>query len=238
VEVARSISSPDTEDLFGTTMNICAKINSMAPQNGMVIGSDLYYYCSARKSSSSLFNDYHFERIGEYSIAGSSPYPVYSILVSKDRLDTVITPIQSLKSYSDHECDQRLQHQRQKNTNNILLVDDEPYTLFTYKTFLLDIEGYNVDAFSDSQKALQNFAQVNPSYYDLVVMDIRMPGLNGLQLYYRIKAMNPDIKVLFVSALDVAKEMVSILPGVKIEDVIQKPINQEHFLTKIKATLA
>ena len=209
VEVARSISSPDTEDLFGTTMNICAKINSMASQNGMVIGSHLHDYYSARKSSSSLFNDYHFERIGEYSIAGSkSPYPVYSILVSKDRLDTVITPIhKSLKSYSDHEYDQRLQDQKQENTNNILLVDDEPDTLFTYKTFLLDIEGYNVDAFTDSQKALQNFAQANPSYYDLVVMDIRMPGLNGLQLYYRIKAMNPDIKVLFVSALDVAKEM-------------------------------
>jgi class 3 adenylate cyclase len=47
VEVARSISSPDTDDLFGSTMNICAKINSMAPPNGMVIGSDLYdYYCN------------------------------------------------------------------------------------------------------------------------------------------------------------------------------------------------
>jgi two-component system, OmpR family, response regulator ChvI len=69
-------------------------------------------------------------------------------------------------------------------------------------------------------------------------MDIRMPGLNGLQLYYRIKAMNPDIKVLFVSALDVAKEMVSILPGVKIEDVIQKPVNQENFSNNVKAALA
>ncbi|MBV9667428.1 MAG: response regulator [Nitrososphaeraceae archaeon] len=240
VEVARSISSPDTEDLFGTTMNVCAKINSMAPQNGMVIGSNLYYYYSARKSSSSLFNDYHFERIGEYSITGSeSPYPVYSILVSKDRPDTIITPTihKSLKSYSDHEYDQRLQHQKQQNAHNILLVDDEPDILLTYKTFLLDIEGYNVDAFTDSQKALQYFAQVNPSYYDLVVIDIRMPGLNGLQLYYRIKAMNPDIKVLFVSALDLAKEMVSILPGVKIEDIIQKPVNQENFVNKIKATL-
>ena len=241
VEVARSISSPDTEDLFGTTMNICAKINSMAAQNGMVIGNDLYYYCSARKSSSSLFSNYHFERIGEYSITGSeSPYPVYSILGSKDRPDTIITPIhKNLKSYGDHDYDQQqLQHQNQQNAHNILLVDDEPDTLLTYKTFLLDIEGYNVDAFTDSQKALQHFAQVNPSYYDLVVMDIRMPGLNGLQLYYRIKAMNPDIKVLFVSALDAAKEMVSILPGVKIGDVIQKPVNQEHFLNKIKATLA
>ena len=243
VEVARSISSPDTEDLFGTTMNICAKINSMAPQNGMVIGSDLYdYYCSARKSSSFLFSNYHFKRIGEYSIANSkNPYSVYSVLVSKNRLDTIITPIhkKNLKSYTDHDYDQQqLQHQKQQNAHNILLVDDEPDTLFTYKTFLLDIEGYNVDAFTDSQEALQNFAQVSPSYYDLVVMDIRMPGLNGLQLYYRIKAMNPDIKVLFVSALDAAKEMVSILPGVKIEDIIQKPVNQEYFVNKVKATLA
>jgi CheY-like chemotaxis protein len=227
----------------------------MAPQNGMVIGSNLYgYYCMAgRKSSSpSLFDDndddrdeYDFKKIGEYSIAGSkNPYSVYSLLVSKNRPDTVITPIhRSLKSYGDHKyVQQQLQQQQQQqqleNAHNILLVDDEPDTLFTYKTFLLDIEGYNVDAFTDSQKALQHFAQVNPSYYDLVVMDIRMPSLNGLQLYYRIKAMNPDIKVLFVSALDVAKEMVSILPGVKIEDVIQKPVNQEHFLNKIKAIVA
>src|ERR687885_2419391 len=52
VEVARSLSSPDTDDLFGSTMNVCAKINSMAPVNGMVIGSDLYYIIN--KFSSSL----------------------------------------------------------------------------------------------------------------------------------------------------------------------------------------
>ncbi|MGB8033275.1 MAG: hypothetical protein WCF03_05585 [Nitrososphaeraceae archaeon] len=43
--------------------------------------------------------------------------------------------------------------------------------------------------------------------------------------------------MLFVSALDATKEMVSILPGVKIEDVIRKPVNQDHFLNKVKATL-
>jgi two-component system response regulator ChvI len=234
VEVARSISSPDTEDLFGSTMNICAKINSMAPPNGMVIGSELHNHCSAGTSSTSLlFEDYHFRKIGEYPIAGSSnPYSVYSISVSKSRLDTIITPMRNkdLKLYGSHQ-----QRQQQENTHNILLVDDEPDTLFTYKTFLLAIEGYKVDAFSDSQKALQNFAKLSPSYYDLVVMDIRMPRLNGLQLYYRIKAMNPDIKVLFVSALDAAVEMVSILPGMKLEDIIQKPVDQEHFVNKVKA---
>ena len=64
-----------------------------------------------------------------------------------------------------------------------------------------------------------------------------MPGLNGLQLYYRLKAMKPDIKVLFVSALDIAKEMVSILPGVKLEDAIEKPVAQENFVNNVKAAL-
>jgi hypothetical protein len=50
--------------------------------------------------------------------------------------------------------------------------------------------------------------------------------------------MNPDIKVLFVSALDLAKEMVSILPDVKLEDVIQEPVNQENFVNNVKAALA
>jgi CheY-like chemotaxis protein len=115
------------------------------------------------------------------------------------------------------------------------LVDDEPDTLFTYKTFLSDIQDYyNVDVFTDSQKSLQKFAQANPSYYDLVVMDIRMPGLNGLQLYYRLKAINPNIRVLFISALDAAEEMVSILPDVKLEDIIRKPVDKEQFIHSIQ----
>ena len=66
-----------------------------------------------------------------------------------------------------------------------------------------------------------------------------MPGLNGLQLYNRFKAINPDTKVLFVSALDAAQEMVSILPNVKLgEDIVKKPVEKEEFLYKVKMTLA
>jgi FixJ family two-component response regulator len=69
-------------------------------------------------------------------------------------------------------------------------------------------------------------------------MDIRMPGLNGLQLYYRLKAMNMSIKVLFLSALDAAAEIVSILPDVRQGDIIRKPIDQEHFVNAVKTALA
>src|SRR5207248_4292447 len=104
-------------------------------------------------------------------------------------------------NYAHKNQEQKVEEQQQNyNHNNILLVDDEPDALLTYKTFLT-IEGYNVDDFTDPREALAHFAQSNPEYYNLVIMDIRMPNLNGLQLYYRLKAINPDIRIMFVSAL-------------------------------------
>jgi CheY-like chemotaxis protein len=135
------------------------------------------------------------------------------------------------------------QEQRQQKSsssssykNNILLVDDDKDILYTY-TSILENEGYNVEGYSDSQEALKQFTQNDPCYYDLVILDIRMPGLNGLQLYYRLKAMNIDIKVIFVSALDSARELVSILPDINIDEVIKKPVNVEQFANAIKESL-
>jgi two-component system, OmpR family, response regulator ChvI len=82
-----------------------------------------------------------------------------------------------------------------------------------------------------------HFEQADPNNYNLVLMDIRMPNLNGIQLYYRLKAINPTIKILFVSALDAAQEMVSILPSIGLDDVIRKPADIEQFLFKVKTAL-
>src|SRR5204863_6858896 len=84
VEIAKSITS-HTDDLFGSTVNLCAKINSMAKPSGMVIGGDLYHII--KKSSSSFFDDHHidgssfdFKTAGQYSITGfKHQYPVYSL---------------------------------------------------------------------------------------------------------------------------------------------------------------
>jgi CheY-like chemotaxis protein len=232
-------------------MNVCAKINSIAPPNGMVVGSDLYYISKKFSSfSSSFFGNCqcYFKKIGEYSIAATfkHQYPVYSVVGREEDVVNILDlekqipklqkPSSSLREA--REIEERQQTQLQKNasptTATIMLVDDDPDILLTYKTFLTD-GGYNVDAFTDPREALTRFAaQADPNNYNLVVMDIRMPNLNGLQLYYRLKAINPNIKILFVSALDAAQEMVSILPGIELDDVVRKPVDQKQFLYKVK----
>jgi CheY-like chemotaxis protein len=68
-------------------------------------------------------------------------------------------------------------------------------------------------------------------------MDVRMPGMNGIQLYSKIKVMNPDIKVLFLSALGGIEELSSIFPEVKRTQIINKAINLDKFISKIKENI-
>ena len=130
------------------------------------------------------------------------------------------------------------EHQSQKNSIKILVVDDEPDTLFTYESFLSD-EGYDVRTFSDSQEAIKHFFHLpDPSSnYNLALLDIRMPKLNGLQLFHKMKALSPKIKIMFCSALDVAQEVTHILPGIEHQHFMRKPIEREQFINQIKLAL-
>jgi two-component system, OmpR family, response regulator ChvI len=66
-----------------------------------------------------------------------------------------------------------------------------------------------------------------------------MPGLNGLQLYYRLKAINRNIKIVFVSALDAVPELISILPDVKAtNDFIKKPVALDDFISAVRTAIA
>lgn len=169
-------------------------------------------------------------------------------LIDNYSIKRILTKVYSPSCYStmNHVLLQKIpftnHHQQQQvkpSSFKIMLVDDEKDTLLTYKTFLLAApEGYNVDAFTDSYEALKYFINLNHPYYDLVITDIRMPGLNGLQLYQKIKAIDNTTKVVLVSALDALKEMASIFPDLDFRNMIRKPSNQEDFLDKVKAALA
>src|SRR5919106_2641219 len=250
VEVATSTSSKG-EDLFGSTMNICAKINSMAEPNGIVIGGDLYQII---KSFSSI-NGYKFRELQGYSIGFNHKYPVYRILNKNNAIEIDINSINRLfnsnatSRFKDIQAKQQSQsleqsqhkqqrRQKQRYSTNIMIVDDEPDTVFTYKS-LLSAEGYNVQAFTDPQEALKHFVQLpDPSsYYPLVLLDIRMPRLNGLQLFYRIKAISPATKIMFISALDIAEELTSILPDITYDHIMKKPLKREYFVSKINSVV-
>jgi two-component system, OmpR family, response regulator ChvI len=217
VEVARSATSR-SDDLFGPIMNICSKINSKAQSNGIAIGDGLYKVLHTFSSFSALEeNCYHFEGI-VISEDEFNNYPLYSLQRKN--------PITSFGESSWQE-----QQKQEPSSTNILLIDDEEDIAYTLKVCLAS-EGYNVKAFVDPMEAFTHFVNENPSHYNLAILDIRMPGLNGLQLYYRLKAINRNIKILFVSALDAVPELVSILPDVKtandIKILIERVVQSRH----------
>jgi len=129
----------------------------------------------------------------------------------------------------------KLYHDRAQNST-IMIVDDEPDVLLTYESFLTNT-GFRVRTYADSYQALKAFAS-NPNLYDLVILDIRMENLNGLQLYQSLKAMNPSSKIIFVSALDAAKELTSIFSDIGSEDVIRKPVERDAFIKAVRMSLA
>lgn len=79
----------------------------------------------------------------------------------------------------------------------VLVFDDELDTAQTLR-LILESSGFRVDIFTEPKKALGTFI---PAYYDLAVIDVRMPGMNGFELYSEMKSIDYEIKVLFLTAL-------------------------------------
>ena len=136
---------------------------------------------------------------------------------------------------------------------SIILIDDEQDILYSFKTILSD-HGYNVKSFTESKEALKHILELDyssysssynntttysshPPHYDLAIIDIRMPHINGIQLYQILKIINKNITALFVSALDAAEEILSIFPEVKPSSIIRKPISLEYFIEKVQESM-
>jgi DNA-binding response OmpR family regulator len=79
---------------------------------------------------------------------------------------------------------------------NVLVVDDEPDINTTLKA-TLEEEGFKVYVFDDPIEALEHFRK---SFYDLLIFDIKMPKMNGFELYREIKKIDSGVKVCFLTA--------------------------------------
>lgn len=99
-------------------------------------------------------------------------------------------------------------------------------------------DAFIVETFSTGKGALEALDNHPDDYYDLVVTDIRMPQMNGFELYRKIKERNPSMKIVFITAFEINKEEFSkVLPSIDVKDFIIKPISMTNLRTKLKDVL-
>ena len=128
-------------------------------------------------------------------------------------------------------------HKKDNNKRRrVILVDNDLDILLTYELFLKD-NGYEIISFIDSSDAL-NYIKDLPNFNDLLITSgIRMNDLNGFQLHQQIKAIDPTIKILFVTILDISDEILTIVPGLSKEQIMIKPVDKKLFTNTVKKML-
>jgi CheY-like chemotaxis protein len=124
------------------------------------------------------------------------------------------------------------QLQNSRNKNVILLVDDEK-PIIEVCTKMLNYLGYEVLEARDGQTAIEIFKE-NINAIDVVMLDMRMPGMNGAMVYEHLIQIKPDVKVLLFSGYFENEQIRRILRNSNT-DLIQKPIRLIHLSEKLKA---
>src|ERR687895_2775734 len=108
-------------------------------------------------------------------------------------------------------------------TKKILVIDDESDVTFTIKNILED-NGFAVDTFNDPILAL-NYYKVN--LYDLIILDIRMPKMDGFELYIKLREKDPKVKICFLTVIATFNEDFR-----KTRLILGKTINEAYFIQK------
>jgi DNA-binding response OmpR family regulator len=108
----------------------------------------------------------------------------------------------------------------QGTKRRILEINDEP-DITTILQIGLEEGGFDVDAFTDPKLALSSF---KPGSYNLVLIDIMMPDMDGFELYERLKKLDPDVKMCFLTASEMYHQ--------KIREVEHYALNKDLFLQK------
>jgi len=123
-----------------------------------------------------------------------------------------------------------------RKNKRILLVDDAQDVLYTIKK-VLENKGFVVESYDDPNLALSNF---KIGLYDLLLLDIRMPKMNGFELYQKIREIDSNVKICFLTASELFYEEYRRLdsyPRLNKERYIQKPIRSEELIRQISEVL-
>lgn len=123
----------------------------------------------------------------------------------------------------------------ENDKKRILLVDDESDITIAFR-ISLESNGFIVDTFNDPQGALSNFKS---GVYDLLLIDIKMPTMNGFELYHEIERIDNKVKVCFITAFEVYyKSLRELFPTTNVDCFIKKPITTDELVERIKTELS
>jgi two-component system, OmpR family, response regulator ChvI len=120
----------------------------------------------------------------------------------------------------------------------IMVVDDEDDVILQLRVVLED-NGFKVDSFNDPLLALENF---KADLYDLLILDIKMPKMNGFELYKQIKKVNNKVKTMFLTALTELQEYEEfrkeVSPKLGERYFVPKPIENDDLIKRVNKILS
>ena len=125
------------------------------------------------------------------------------------------------------------------NKKIVSVVDDDLNTTELFHIALSEnIEGISVVSFNDPVIALEHFAANNDAYV-LVIADLRMPGLNGLELLKKVKTLNPKVRTILMSAYNFDEDLLFLKymeEGI-IDSSIDKPVTMNRLFQRVRDEL-
>jgi len=249
-------------DIFGSIINICSKLKSLSMPNTVNIGENLYL----RLSSFPIFaHIYKFSYSGEYTITDKNNYELYTVTKTKEKSNLKNNRLYCFsvghrfdaKNTLDHKPKPKKQkeqigfslHNSNKKTNpaRIIIIDDDKDIALTFKAMIQKLnDQYQITTFSDSLPGLkylkENINSFNNNSHEnhenlLVILDIRMNNINGIQLYKQIKCLDSSVKILFVTGIDIIDEMKSMIPGLTNDQIKKKPIDEKTLQNTVNKLL-
>jgi CheY-like chemotaxis protein len=132
----------------------------------------------------------------------------------------------------------KIENDNPAKRQNIMIVDDEDDINLLF-TMLLCGEGYNVEAFTDPAIAIMKFEN---GLYDLLIIDILLPKMDGFELYERLRQFDKEVKVCFLTAGEINYEQfkkAASFPEIITEDCFIKiPIENNVLIRKVKNILS
>ena len=142
----------------------------------------------------------------------------------------------NMQNQRTQEQEEEVPHTQTIMSRRILLVDDEPDVCMVYQMVLEDA-GYKCTAYTDSVKALQEF---KPYFYDLILLDIKMPVLNGFELCKKVIALDRTVHIIFITASEEYYESFRSqhFPELGKINYIQKPVGNDELVQIVNTIIS